>query len=846
MKTSNRIAAGAPWITAFHATSLGLLLAVPPLPAFAADSPQANGASGAPAGSENDNAGGDGLALEAIVVTATANRVSKMDSSVSVSTLDASQLQEFAPASAADVLRDIPGIRSEASGGEGNANVAVRGLPIASGGAKYVQFQEDGLPVLEYGDIAFATPDTFMRVDYNVDHVEVVRGGSASTFASNAPGGVFNFISKTGGDTYEGNVGISAGLDYDEQRYDFDYGGPLAEGWRFHVGGFYRVGEGVRTVGYDNAEDGGQIKANLTHDFADDKGFIRFNFKVLDDRAPVYLPLPVQVNGSSFTSIPNFSLQHGALQTPFLQQDLAVAADGNRVLTNIDDGYHSEVSAFGVQVEFKLANDWRLDDSFRYASISGDFVGPYPAGVGTAAGYAASIGGVGGTLSYANGPNAGQKITNPAALGGNGLAVDMGLFNVSLPDMGNTTNNLSLNKTFSGGGDATANVSFGLYESRQNIVQDWHWNEYLQQAVGENAQLLNVSNAAGVLRTQNGVIGYGTVFSGCCVRYENAHYDTTAPYAALNWQGYGWNVDGSLRYDIQHASGGYAAATSGPFAVIANEPLTVPEQKVYIVNTADALPIDYTQHDVSYSLGANFEFTHDLAVFGRVSEGGRANADRLLFGGGINPDGSASSQVAIDRVRQWEGGVKWRVEDFSLFATPFFARTAETNQDVTQQVIFQDRVYHAYGVELEGAWQSEYLQIKGGVTYTHSRIVSDFITPGDEGTAPQRQANFVYQFSPTLVLNPYLAAGVNVIGTTDSFSGQASATGVRLMQPGYTAVNLFGRYSITERLTLGFNFNNLFNTIGITEVDSYPGANGVATARSIPGRSIKGSLAYRF
>jgi outer membrane receptor protein involved in Fe transport len=811
------------------------------LPVLAAD----QGAPNAPANAATDNAS-DGLALEEVVVTATANRVSKMDASVSVSTLDSSQLQQLQPTSAADVLRDIPGIRAEASGGEGNANVAVRGLPIASGGAKYVQFQEDGLPVLEYGDIAFATPDTFMRIDYNTDHVEVVRGGSASTFASNAPGGVFNFISKTGGDSLQGNVGISAGLDYNEQRYDFDYGGPIADGWKFHVGGFYRTGEGVRSVGYDNAEDGGQIKANVTHDFDDDKGFIRLNFKELDDRTPVYLPMPVQVNGNSITSIPNFSAQSGALQTPYLQQDLAVGANGNRVLTNIDDGYRSRVTAFGVELRLNLANDWKLDDNFRYASISGGFVGPYPAGVGSAAGYATSIGGAGATLSYATGANKGQIITNPAALGGNGLAVDMGLFNVSLPDMGNVANNLSLSKLLNGLNETSTNLTFGLYESRQNIVQDWHWNEYLQEAVGKNAQLLNVTNAAGVLQTQGGVFGYGTVFGGCCVRYENAHYDTTAPYVSVNWQGYGWNVDGSVRYDIQNASGSYAAGTAGPYPVIPNAPITVPEQNVYVVDTANALPIDYTQHYISYSLGANYEFTHDLAVFGRVSEGGRANADRLLFGGGINADGSASSQVAVNRVRQLEAGVKWRIQNFSFFATPFFARTAETNQDVTQQIEFQDRVYHAYGVELEGAWQSEYFRINGGVTYTHSRIVSDFITPGDEGTAPQRQANVVYQFTPTFIMSPYLAAGVNVIGTTDSFAGQASSSGVRLMQPGYTTVNAFINYNITQRLKLGFNVNNWFNTIGITEVDSYPNANGVATARSIPGRSIKGSLVYSF
>ena len=50
-----------------------------------------------------------------------------------------------------------------------------------------MQFQEDGLPVLNFGDIAFGTADTFVRADYNIDRVELVRGGSASTATVTAP-----------------------------------------------------------------------------------------------------------------------------------------------------------------------------------------------------------------------------------------------------------------------------------------------------------------------------------------------------------------------------------------------------------------------------------------------------------------------------------------------------------------------------------------------------------------------------------------------------------------------------------------------------------------------------------
>ena len=43
----------------------------------------------------------------------------------------------------------IPGIRAESSGGEGNSNITVRGVPVSAGGSRYLLIQEDGLPVLQ-------------------------------------------------------------------------------------------------------------------------------------------------------------------------------------------------------------------------------------------------------------------------------------------------------------------------------------------------------------------------------------------------------------------------------------------------------------------------------------------------------------------------------------------------------------------------------------------------------------------------------------------------------------------------------------------------------------------------
>lgn len=126
-------------------------------------------------------------------------------------------------------------MKVESTGGEGNANIAVRGLPVASGGAKFLQIQEDGLPILQFGDIAFGNADIFLRLDSTVQTIESIRGGSASTAASNAPGGIINVISKTGSSD-AGSVSTTFGLDYDTFRTDFEYGTSINDSLRFHVG----------------------------------------------------------------------------------------------------------------------------------------------------------------------------------------------------------------------------------------------------------------------------------------------------------------------------------------------------------------------------------------------------------------------------------------------------------------------------------------------------------------------------------------------------------------------------------------------------------------------------------
>jgi len=725
----------------------------------------------------------DGLKMERIVVTGTPTGASKMKSSVSVSTLEADAIQKLAPTSAAELLRAIPGVRSESSGGEGNANITVRGVPISAGGARYVQIQEDGLPVLQFGDINFTTPDSFVKIDGSVDHVEVVRGGSASTLATNSPGGIINFIAKDGKEA-GGSIGLSRGLDYDSTRVDFDYGAPLSNRDRFFVGGFYRYGEGIRNAGVKQ-ERGGQLRANYTREF--DGGYLRVSLKHLDDRSPTALPVPVTVSNGHIAEIAGIDPRNASFYSPYLVRDLSLTKGNGRVSNDVNEGLSVKSDTLGLEGSFDLGNGWTVTDRFRKANNSGRFIGVFPADSGTV-----------GSYTFATGPRAGQAY--------NGRAFNAVVFNTSIDDAGNTLNDARLTKTFRLDG-AKLNLTAGWYSSLQQVGLTWNFNQYLMQASGDQPSLL---------RTASATPGYvGPAFGACCSRAVDVEYRTNSPYANIGWEQGNVNVDASVRRDRQHADGSANIATGAV---------------AYQARTAQR--VDYDIGHTSYSVGGNWRVTPALALFARTSEGVAFNADRILFGTPL--DGSAP--VSINTVKQLEGGVKWRSGGLSTFLTLFRARTSETNYEATTRLSTANS-YDAKGAELEAAWRTGDFHVTGGLTLTDAEITGT--APGGEaniGRPPRRQARAVYQLAPGYDLGA-ASFGLTLVGTGKSWGDDANT----LVLPGYTVVHAYLNYQLTPKVQLSVSANNLFDRIGYTEIES----DGHA-ARSITGRAVKASVKYAF
>jgi outer membrane receptor protein involved in Fe transport len=735
--------------------------------------------------------------LERVIVTATPTATTTMRSSVSVSTVTVEQIQASQAASAAEALRSIPGIRSESSGGEGNANITVRGVPISAGGSRFVQLQENGLPVMLFGDVAFATSDMFLRVDGMLDSVQAVRGGSASTLATNSPGGVVNFISKYGLDK-GGSIGLSLGLDHDQQRLDFDYSSGLQRnGHSFAFGGFYRTGKGVRETN-TKLEEGGQLQGVYNISLGGANNYFRINFKALDDNAPTNLPVPVRVANGKISEIPGLDPRYSSPYGTNWPADPVLRRDNTLGAVDVNSGLSVKATNIGFEVGHNFG-PLRLENRFRYSDLSGRFVGVFPFDVdATAKAY-----------TIASGPSKGQAWT--------GIGARVAMFNTELNDLGSISNDLRLTRSFGLGGTDKIDLTGGLFYNDQNVSTTWHFNHYQLQVVGSNPALLGggAANAAGLVSFGAKDWGY------CCQRIYDLSYKTVSPYLNLGYQAGPLNIDAGVRFDRQDANGVYFQADAS--GVTAANPTNIrysatPTQRV-----------DYSKSNTSFTLGGSFRLNRDLSVFARYSDGAAFKADRII--GFSKLDGS--DPIAIDKVKQMEVGARTRSGPWSMAATLFNARTDEAGgfEATTQKII--ENSYKATGLELEAAFNAGNFRLAGGLTFTDAEI-TDSNDKTVIGNTPRRQAKMIYQLTPSYTMGA-VEMGASIIGTTKSFSQDDN----KVTMDGFAVINAFVNWKAWNNLTVGLGVNNLANVIGYTESEG-------SVARSVNGRAVKGTIKYSF
>lgn len=822
----------------------------------------ATGALAAPAWAGNGEAGAAAAAEERapaavaaadpkppveIFSTGMAKGRDRLDSATSTSALKGDDIQRFGPRPLADVLRTMAGMRVANGIGEGNNNYTVRGLPLAAGGSKYMQFQEDGLPVLEFGDLFNVATDVYLRNDFTVAAIETIRGGSASTFASNSPGGIVNVISRTGTDE-GGRVQVTAGLGFDSKRIDFDYGAKLGANTRFYVGGFYRVGEGPRDIGITGWK-GGQIKANITREFAG--GYVRAYFKYLDDRSPTFAPYFVNITGTDadpvYRNYPGFDLRKDSVLSLNLGPVITLDRDNNPAAFPISTGQTTTSRSVGIEAQFDIGG-WTITEKARYAANGGDFSRTFPNRADTVAPFAASIGGAGSTARYASGPLTGQPV--PANANGNGLLALYFSSYVRAGSLDNFTNDLRATRVWEvGGGKLTTTA--GLYYATQALDTTWlHTAQAIDVAGDGRTAMVDILNAAGVAQTQNGYFAYGRGATGLFRRIFDVDYEVLAPYGSINFHVGKLAIGGSLRYDSGAVSGqlfgfdlGGGRIGQTTFDINGDGIVHPAERRVAVLPLDRPAPVDYAYGYLNYSVGVNYRVAEPFSIFARYSKGARAGADKLLFtpavsavtGAVINPDDEQ------DDVTQLEGGFKFRKDGISVNATVFHVE-AEDQNVLNGAANSTNRVYEAHGVELEGSFTRGVFSLTAAATWTRAKITEDRIGGTFTGKEPRHQPDWVLVAVPQLDFGT-VALGANIVTITGSYAQDSNL----LWMPGFTQVGAFVEANPAENLRLTVSAQNLFDTLGLFEVNqsSVP-ANGIGFARAANGRTVQASLALSF
>lgn len=787
------------------------------VPAFAQDT-------AAPAADDDSAAG-----LDEIVVTASGKDKTKLNSSVSSTSIDAATIEGLHPSSEAEVFRLIPGIQVPGTSGPGgNSNIAVRGLPVATGGSPFVQIQEDGLPTVLFGDIQFGNNDYWTHYDASVERVESVRGGGATTYASQAPGAVINYISNTG-QKEGGYVRLNAGINFNETKVDFRYGGPINDTLRFAVGGYFKTGRGPLHAGF-NVSDSIQVKGNVTKDFADGKGYFRLLFKVADTKEPNYTGAPAlaSLSGNKVSGVqpfPGFDGRNSSNYSIYNQNFLIYNNTGQLERVGMD-GIRTKATSLGGQLHYEFGDNITVDDNMRWTKMSGSFSSPFnnvtrAAGI---VGSTVSLNGVPyatvGSIRYASGPKAGQTFT--------GAYVDNNVnVRTNIRDIGSTANDLALAGKFDLGSGAKVTVRGGFFYMNQKIAMDWHVDKSLREVSGSNPSQLDLYDTTGAKLTQEGISGYNNNWGNCCARDYDLSYTNTAPYAALELDSDRFNLDGSVRFENVKASGG--GTQGGSEFLVNSNGVLIPA----ITSNGAREVLNYSRSYTSWTAGALFKVNPNTSLFVRASRGGRFNGDRQTFGGKIASDGSLCTGAqatagtlgcaadgvtpSVDFVKQYELGLKNRGElaggrytiELTALKGSFKQSTFElsaTRCPGGSGGCVIDARYKSYGLEFYGTYRNGAFSLVSNATYTKATRSGTGAggTPTPFTRAPY-MPDLIYTVQANYDFGDIVTLGVSTTGQSSIIDDAGRS------YPGGAVVGVDLTIKPIENLEFGIQGYNAFN-----------------------------------
>lgn len=797
-------------------------------------------------------------ALDEVVVTARAGseQLPRVQASYAITTVNEERLRLQNPLSVSDALKFVPGFWVESSGGEASANIRARGIPQE--GFSAVAMQEDGLPIQHDAGLGWMNADQSFRMDETVERLEVVRGGPSVIFGSYAPGGIVNFITKRGGDTFEGLFKAQVG-DYGLYRGDLWLGGPVGGGWTGSIGGFYRVDDGIRDPGF-RANEGGQARITLSREF--ERGSIDIGLSHMDDNSIFFAGIPLTFDGDGdVAGVPGFDPNFGTVVGPETRRPLVRDRTGTFFSAPVDSGTDAKVTRGTLRMTYDFGDGWELLNNVRVRTSRITRSGFFPASPVAAASRLAAVrtplllavpGGVDVQLRYTTSPN---QIFDVANQNGNGLVLDSGVRAVTV-DYDEILTDNRLQKRFDFG-DQSHDIALGLY----GAAIDERFTRYSNNAltdVRDQARLLDivVVNAAGqpiYTATENGITRYGT-------EYANASgtSQTLAVYLSDEWRlGDHWRIDLGVRWEEISFSGFNERSATRNLGVSPSQ-----ADDNFLTGTGVFDPLKRHYDDVAYTAGVNWQINPDQGVFIRYTD-----AFRLPSLGDFITSPTRTDALVQD-ITLAEGGYKLSLDMVDFYATAFYTRFepfgfGETVFDPISGNFVSRTAFtttETFGLELDGQWRpTEWFDMRFNTTFQQPEFESFVFTELVNGSLVARNYSGnrlvrvpeeSYRLIPAVnLLDDALRMELDIQHYGDRFSDAANSVSL----PAYTMLNANVRYDLTSNISVYLNGTNLTNEIGLTEGNPRAGQfqSGDAgaryyTARPELGRAFRASILYRF
>ncbi|MCS3807442.1 TonB-dependent receptor [Xanthomonas sp. 4461] len=763
-----------------------------------------------------ETASQDATTLDAVIVSGTARfkGLAKRDASFSITTASPEQIQQAVPQSTADLLKIVPGVWAEPSGGGTGANIFVRGMP-SEGDAPFVTMQLDGSPLFPPPTLSFLENSTLFRVDDTVERMEVLRGGSSPIFSNGQPGLTVNFIQKKGQDEPEGSVRLTGG-NSDLRRIDVFNSGPMGNGWYYSVGGFFRETDGVRDPQF-SADKGGQFSATLSKRW--DSGELSFYARHTDDNNAFYTAIPLlsRNNGNDLSSFPGLNAQTGTLLgRDFRNVDLLVGPNGQTIRRDLADGRGVNIDVFGGELNWETGA-WTIADRFNVMSGSAPtyalFTGDAPLRLSDfIAGY-----GSGGTATYTNG--GGAVDPNQQVLEAGWWSVDKRL--------NSFTNDLRLSRELFAGNTLTV----GAYYARYSSADTWYLGNTMLLTAQNNARRIDVALDDGRQATRQGFTS--TAFFNLRANYDG---ENIAAFVADEWElNDTLRLDLGARYERQSVTGNvHDTATID----LDGNPATLYDNATSL-SLATTRRIDQDDEAFSWTAGLNFKLNDSNSLFARINSG-------VKFPGF---DNLRDGQNRVQEVDQYELGLKSGASAYDLYLTAFY----NTFKNSPFQAFLANGENftavgdsRARGLEVEGA-----IRPFGGFELAGTGVWLDAKYRNYReftGNQVMRQPKRQFRLTPSYYW--MLPFGDLKVFATYSYIGDRFADLANSQRlPSYDMLDIGANLHVGEHWEMTASGSNVTDTLGLTEGNvRVPGAatGGVFMGRPIAGRQYQLSVAYRW